>query len=326
MTKYKKGAPSLLENAINSISIGLQDFRKSKSDPRRIASCVRNLYAGVLLLFKQRLIELSPPGSDEILIKREFRPEISSNGDLIFKGVGKKTIEYAEIQSRFESLKIIVDWKRMDKIRNFRNDVEHYHSQLQEKAVRGLISDVFLVVRNFIKLQLKEDPAALLGSRDWQTLLRANDVYEKEKRVCRRRLERLEWPSEQLHQAMLEYRCDSCDSGLIMAEETGCAANETEYTCRSCQKTWAFEEIAEQAIVAFYADDNHLALKDGGSPTTIQCPACTRDTYHLDEDVCLICGDSVPRVCERCGTEIPWEEISGEPYCDWCLHMMNKDD
>jgi hypothetical protein len=39
----------LLENAIISIQIGIDDY--FSNDSRRIISCVRNLYSGILLLF-----------------------------------------------------------------------------------------------------------------------------------------------------------------------------------------------------------------------------------------------------------------------------------
>lgn len=58
---------SILQNAIDSIALGIEDY--NSSDSRRLISCTRNLFAGILLLFKHKLAILSPPGSDEVLIK-----------------------------------------------------------------------------------------------------------------------------------------------------------------------------------------------------------------------------------------------------------------
>ena len=44
----------LLQNAINSIEIGIEDYKLSQQDERRIISCVRNVFAGILLLFKYK--------------------------------------------------------------------------------------------------------------------------------------------------------------------------------------------------------------------------------------------------------------------------------
>ena len=61
---------SILQNAIDSIVLGLEDFESS--DHKRIISCVRNLFAGILLLFKYKLVLLSLPDSNEVLIKQEI--------------------------------------------------------------------------------------------------------------------------------------------------------------------------------------------------------------------------------------------------------------
>jgi hypothetical protein len=57
----------LLKNAVVSIQLGLEDF--ASDDERRIISAARNLYSGVLLLCKEVLRQLSPPGSNDILIR-----------------------------------------------------------------------------------------------------------------------------------------------------------------------------------------------------------------------------------------------------------------
>ncbi len=58
---------TLLNNAVISIRLGVEDFQKLKENPNRVISAVRNIYAGVLLLFKEKLYRLSPQGSNEIL-------------------------------------------------------------------------------------------------------------------------------------------------------------------------------------------------------------------------------------------------------------------
>jgi hypothetical protein len=50
------------------------------------------------------------------------------------------------------------------------------------------------------------------------------------------------------------------------------------------------------------------------------------ETYILEEDICVLCEESVERNCQRCSFEIPLREIDGTGYCGWCAHMMSKDD
>jgi hypothetical protein len=64
----------LLSNAISSIRLGVEDYRKGSSD--RMLSSVRNLHAGVLLLYKEALRRKSPPDSNDVLVKAQIRPKL----------------------------------------------------------------------------------------------------------------------------------------------------------------------------------------------------------------------------------------------------------
>jgi hypothetical protein len=71
---------TILKNAVTSIQIGIEDYHSA--DERRSLSAVRNLTAGLLLLFKEKLRRLSPAGSDEVLIKKQLRLIIKDDGSL----------------------------------------------------------------------------------------------------------------------------------------------------------------------------------------------------------------------------------------------------
>ena len=170
---------SILKNAIDSIAVGLEDY--SSPDQRRVISCTRNIFAGILLLFKHKLSILSSTGSDEALIKQRVLPVLDNSDHLEWKGKGNKTVDVQGIMERFESLNIDVDWKRINKINNFRNDIEHYFSNLKHETIRSLISDSFLIINDFIRNHLNEDPKALLGDEAWAVLIEVNEVYERER-------------------------------------------------------------------------------------------------------------------------------------------------
>lgn len=46
---------SMLDNAVNSIRLGLEDLKAAEHDEARALSSIRNLTAGLLLLFKVKL-------------------------------------------------------------------------------------------------------------------------------------------------------------------------------------------------------------------------------------------------------------------------------
>lgn len=111
----------ILKNAVEAIQIGLEDFKSE--DPRRAQSALRNIFAGMLLLFKEQLRRMSPDDNDEVLIKQTIVPTLDANGNLIFRGRGNKTVDVQQIKERFNSFGITVEWTEIEKINNLRNNI-----------------------------------------------------------------------------------------------------------------------------------------------------------------------------------------------------------
>jgi hypothetical protein len=297
---------SILKNAVDSIALGLEDYEASESDERRIISCTRNIYAGILLLFKHKISII-----DEELL-----------------WVGKKrknTVGCEAIQNIFKPRCIEVDWNRITKINKYRNDVEHYFSTLEHKAIQGLISNSFLIIRDFITEQLKEDPKELLGSDSWSTLVEIHEVYEREKANCANVLETLDFISETILEAFVSYSCEECGSDLIYPDELNKDAVESKFVCKSCDTAYSYEDIVSPAIKNHYYVESYLAIKDGGDDPVADCPFCG-GAYLFEEQICAECGESAVHECELCGSDIPPEELSEDDLCGYCSHVMSKDD
>ena len=79
------------------------------------------------------------------------------------------------------ALGISVDWSRNEKIVKHRNDVEHAFPTVSQAALRTLVADSFVVIRDFLRDVLGGDPLELLGGPTWSTLTAIAEVYEKEK-------------------------------------------------------------------------------------------------------------------------------------------------
>jgi hypothetical protein len=313
---------SILQNAIDSIAIGLEDFESA--DERRIVSSTRNIFAGILLLFKHKLCALSPNNSDEALIKQRVLPEIDATGAVNWIGKGKKTVDVQNIKERFESLGISVEWKRLERINKYRNDIEHYYSTMNNESVQQLISDSFIIIRNFIVDELGEDPKELLGEDYWKILVDVNEVYEKEKQECDLSLEKLVYFSEEILTALQAYGCTECGSGLLESKSSGGQAFESSFKCRSCEHEFHYEGIINDAINEFHADDMYLSHKDGGDTPVIDCPFCFDGSYLFHEGICVSCGETATHECARCGVGIPPEEISDKQFCGYCAYMIAK--
>lgn len=314
---------SILQNAIDSIAVGLEDYESP--DQRRIISCTRNVFAGILLLFKHKLVLLSSPESDEALIKQRVLPVIEDGRELSWKGKGSKTVDVQGIKERFESLSIEVDWRRLNKINGFRNDIEHYFSNLNHEAIRSLISDSFLIIDNFVRRYLDEDPKELLGTKAWNVLLSANEIYEREKTECDAALRGLKYFDDEILVALEGYSCQECGSRLINPSTKNGPADRTDYVCKYCGNHLTYNQIVESALNEWLGAEIYMSHADGGDSPLVDCPSCGGPYLYI-QGVCAACGISAKRTCSRCGERILPSELSSSPLCGYCEHLMSKDD
>jgi len=314
----------LLQNAISAIKVGLEDFRANTDE--RLISAVRNIHAGILLLYKAKLMSVSPAESNEVLLKQRIVPKIDAAKGLVFVGSGKKTVDANEIQERFKSLGIITDWKRFEKINELRNYIEHYYSHVNKDTIREIISNTFIIIRDFIKNELKVDPAVTLGKDSWETLLSVYEVFKEGKKECTAQLNTIDWQSSTLEESVSELSCNDCGASLLSPSKTSCSFEKIELVCRSCNAKEDYESFIERAIKEHLSGENFLAMKDGGEVAYVTCPYCGKDTYIIEEERCALCGETCERTCKLCGNKIIPEELSEDSSCGWCSHMMSKGD
>lgn len=257
----------LLTNAIESIRAGVEDYQEGSS--ARLLASVRSIHAGILLLYKEALRRLSPPNSNESLLKVRVPPQINAAGIVEFVGKGKKTVDVQ--QERFESLNITTDWNRFDRITDTRNEIEHYYTKANKKILEGLISDAFIVTRNFLAGQLKEDPLALLGEDTWQSMLKVSDVHEAERKDCEKLLEAVDWNSQTLAAGVMNLACPECGGDLLRPDPAHSSfVTGIILLCRSCGNQYAAPEFIEEAL-----------SETGAACAT--CPECGVDSYVFDE-------------------------------------------
>ncbi len=317
---------SILQNAIDSIELGVEDYKTD--DPKRLLSAVRNFYAGIMLLFKHKLASLSQ-NNDEALIKQQVQP-VLENGQIVWKGKGKKTVDFQKIKDRFESLGIKVDWEQLKNAQEYRNNIEHYYDKDKTKpeAVRQYISGCFIIIRDFILQNLGKDPKDLFDPDIWKVLVEEQQVYEAEKNACCDALEKLEWQSDTTLRIFESCTCADCSSSLIQPLDTSVKdASDSTFQCRVCDEQWSYEELLPLACEK-ESEQDHLRIRDGGDPTFAYCPNCSEEYYNTDEEVCVQCGAKGPYNCSFCGALIPIEELPVDDgnLCGYCHHKLNKDD
>lgn len=311
----------LLTNAIQSIQSGVEDYQDGS--PARLLSAVRNIHAGILLLFKEALRRESPTETNDVLMMAKIVPIRDSRG-IVFVGQGKKTADVQQIRERFEGIGITTDWKRFDRINDARNDVEHLYPRVDQKALRGLISDSFILVRNFVKDELLDDPLLLLGDETWQTMLEVAEVYQEEQDECRALVKAAKWRFAAIREGVLSLTCPVCGSDLLKPVKD--SYGEYDLQCASCGEEQSPIDYVPEALKIGLGHEAYVAKDDGGDPPVVRCPECNEEAFLTEEWTCALCDAEPDRACARCGTSIPPEELVCAPFCCYCQHMMNKDD
>jgi len=302
---------TLLNNAVISIRLGVEDFQKLKENPNRVISAVRNIYAGVLLLFKEKLYRLSPQGSNEILLKKRFKFQYS-NGKLEIKGKGNNTVGYEEIKKRFKDLNIKVNWERLEKANKIRNQIEHYRTDKSPEDVKEVIWNLFPVIRDFIKEHLEYEPVELLGKDVWEVLLEVEEVYSKEKEICKGEVEKFV-KDDTLKKIILdESKCIYCYSSLIHPKDKLYGFSNSQFFCRVCGREFYFDSLnIEEMLREYYALDIYDSHKYGGT-FFYRCYECGTETVLGDDKSgklkCLACGEILNSVCDRCQQAFDTEE------------------
>ena len=317
---------SMLDNAVQSIQIGMEDFHDE--DERRTLSTIRNLYAGILLLFKYKLQQLSPAGSDEALLKTRVLPSIDpSTGVVVWVGKGKKTVEVQDIIDRLNTLGVRgVDWKLLSALQGIRNDIEHYFSPLPVERMKEAIANSLHLITQFCEPHLDERPVEILGQECWDMMLSVATVYDAELDSCQANLRSVSWPFQQVHNAIDHMVCPECESRLIKAIDPSAHRDAISFQCGSCQSESLYSHVIGLAIEASMAGENHWRAMQGDEPATCSCPECNHDTLLVDENACAACFYEFEYThCEWCHERLSLDERQySEGTCGYCQNRYDR--
>lgn len=317
--------PSLFENAVASIRMGVEDYRQQDSD--RDVSAVRNFYAGVLLLAKEALIRKAPDADAKEVIGTSYKPVPDGDGGITFEAVGGKTIDFNTIAGRFKDFGMVIDHNALQDLNRIRNDMEHHYTDKTEAAVRTAIAKGFPVAASLFR-QMDEDPAALLGDI-WSVMLETRELYEHELKETKATLAAVRWYSSTVAGATL--KCLACESELLEQLDPENADQETiDFRCRSCLATPIVADIIEATIKNAFAYDAYVRAKEGGEEGPVyQCPSCERDTYVEMDGICANCNESLDYndECIRCSNGISIQEYldgNDSGLCGYCSYVSDK--
>jgi hypothetical protein len=288
----------IIENGLNSIRVGLEDFEQVRDNSARLTSAVRNVYAGILILAKGKLYELSPPGSKGILI-RVVRPKLV-NQHLELVPWGRKTIGYEEIKERFEHFRLKLDWAKVERIQAIRHDLEHFYHGGAMSNVQEALADAATVIRSLLSM-LNLDPICDLGHRWWEILLRNRRLFEEELAKCRATFADVGWLNESARAASAYFACVHCKSPLVrQSDANNHHQGDVQIVCAACGNESDLKATMEQAVAQQYFAELYEAHTRGGELPLLRCPRCRGETLVLDPAECAVCGHSLGRETHWC--------------------------
>lgn len=334
-------ADRLYENALASIKLGIEDFKLSKLDeseggnPTRALSSVRNLYAGLLLLFKYKIATSvdSPADSYQLIFNppAKILPGPDGMGGISWKPEGKfkpTTIDVAQIKERFEKFSIEIDWKKIESIQQCRNHLEHLHPEHTYGEVAGFVADLFPILDNFIQNELQKSPQTVLGSA-WETMLQHSEFFLSKVNECISSWEDAGVP-DGIREFISECCCNECSSRLIRASEENLESGQTvsddeeefNYVCVSCGD----KDLITPLLLDAFGREFFYWPPNGDEPTYESCFHCGRNTFVISEQKCRWCeADLEHEECSICGEALGQDDQDNNGLCGYHNHLWLKD-
>ncbi|KPN64865.1 hypothetical protein SAMN04488527_12131 [Aliiroseovarius crassostreae] len=315
----------LLDNAVLSIEFGVEDFKAD--DERRLLSAIRNLYAGVLLLCKQVLWNASPEGSEGSLIYKDLVPEKQEDGSVLMKPkkAHRNTIDRRQIEERFKSLDLDLDWGRLTSLANIRNDAEHLFLKATPVVAKEALASTLPLVQKLLADHLEEDPPTLLDEDVWQTLLQNSEVFEAQAAQCRKTFDGVFWGADILPDSIRFLRCPHCKSSLVRCDETVALEFENLWMdCAECNQEIDREDAFLHALAELVDSQSYLAAKNGELPSITTCPECSLESWSRYDQKCVFCNEET-QTCGICGTDCDPDDYNPlDGYCSSCSYGMQK--
>lgn len=290
----------LLKNAIHSIEIGVEDSREM-DDPRRVASAIRNIYAGVLLLCKKVLWDASPRGTDGVLIYRDIK--LIPKDDTITatpRKIHGSTVNRREIEERFKDLGLKINFSNLNDLARIRNNAEHLFMTDTTEMAKEALASAMPIIEELLTDHLNRDPSEEFEEGVWKEILENSKVLEQQKGRCNETFCNIDWPFEILSKLVISVKCPKCESSLVEQGEPSNASFEMmTLHCTQCKNTIAKENVIEEAIRELYPQDIVLDSKSEDSPSVVFCPWCNHRSWVVKEHGCVICQNTVA-ICSQC--------------------------
>lgn len=323
-------------NAKLSIELGVEDYLNGKNDPRRYVTAVRNLFCGLLLLYKSYLAHVSKDQGC-FIVRGDLDWEVL-NGKIVVRPLdpNKKTLDVKGVRDAFKKFGVVIDHAAVERVRRYRNQTEHLFDPkaTDVSVVMPCVIDCLKLVRDFMTSVMRMHPETFFDGKVLKVLVDHEGVVVKEREERNGLLDGLNWPHAIARVLFARATCPHCHSEMLFpaAENEKNDATKAVFTCRCCS-----EQVTYETLMQYVTDDiwegsvsSSLSsvssdLSDGIDVSLWECPECSSMSFDTVHNVCLVCGHK--GVCDRCASEIAEEDMPGyteKHLCNYCAHMMES--
>lgn len=297
---------NLLENAKISIQLGIEDYTMGRYNEARKISAIRNIFSGLLLLYKYKLMLESPTTKPCYYITKQYNGW-ENNADFGTKEP-KETVTTQQILNNFDRLSVNIDKGWFELVRNQRNNIEHFYL-VQTIDITEFIQKCFNLIIDFYHEYLKQnnnDFSTFIGEKYFKILQEDKKNYELRKSECYKTFKHInldfyqgEDVSNFKNDLVNILSCPKCSSSFIKYNPQ--KPNEKSLNCDYC-----FDEFSLDKALHI----SHQQILDEGD--------------HRDE--CRFCGQwfVIYGLCLSCGCKL--DPNRGYEREDYLSYLLTKDD
>lgn len=322
----------LLDNAVDAVSMGIEDLGMAAYDMRRGVTAVRNVFAGLLLVYKSHLAKISSSVNSALIWKNVSLRNV--DGRWQYVPDERRTVDVDDILRLFKENGIRIDKEKLKRIRRYRNATEHYYdiNNVPHNTVVEYVVDSLILVRDFIVQYIGKKPEEVFGRDVWHSFLHNNAIVAN-KRVERAELiNGLEWFAPEVKELFLRMGCPHCSSDLLVPQRIDSSkAVEHSFSCFGCGRVSGYDDV----VLAFcddvmfstieLAENNGIAVMTGFG----ECPECAGISFSDELGLCIACGYRDEPVCARCNESIVADEMdvyNAHGTCRRCQNLYDRDD
>ena len=250
-------AQELLHSGVALIELGVEDYRRSFSDQRRLSTSARNLFDGMIALLKAKIADDHPENDYAWLRWKNGVPTKPSNKTHKLLPIqDSKTIGVEDTLAYFtEGL----DRSRIDKLRKYRNKATHFSPDMTPQEAKGMLARFFLVITEGLN-KIGLSPSECFSQQTLSFVAQETGEIQEEIRAAEEAWYEFDWSDYDVAELIFEhYHCSNCGSTLVRKADADDAS--PSFVCRVCGELYNEEMLREM--------------------TGNKCE-------------CIICGDTIP--------------------------------